>query len=73
MSTQSRLDAYYAAELQILQAQEARHGDKTHRAAELADVQAMIDTLERKLSREQAGADGQRLRHSLANLNRTCR
>ena len=70
MSTQTRLDAYMAAELEILKAQEIRGGDKTHRMAELADVQKMIETLEAKVSREAAAADGKRLRFSLANLNR---
>lgn len=70
MSTQTRLDAYYAAELEILQAQENRHGDKTFRMAELQQVQAAISMLETKLAREKARDAGSRMRFSLANLNR---
>lgn len=69
---QTRLALYQAAEAEILQAQEMRHGDKMHRAAELMTVLEQIDKLERRLARMQARADGQRLRHSVANLNRTC-
>jgi len=72
MSTQTRLDAYLAAELEILQAQESRHGDKTHRMAELEQVQKMIKTLEAQVSREAAVADGNPLRFRQANLNRNC-
>tara|TARA_R110002049_G_scaffold73666_25_gene190312 strand:+ start:414 stop:629 length:216 start_codon:yes stop_codon:yes gene_type:complete len=65
-TTQTRLDAYLAAEAAILQAQEFRGGDRTHRMAELRDVQAQIDRLQRQLNREQSGSG---LRFSVANLS----
>ena len=69
MSTQTRLDAYLAAELAILQAQEVRGGDRTHRMAELAEVRQAISSLQLQLQRESAaGTTG--LRFSVANLNR---
>jgi hypothetical protein len=70
MTTQTRLDAYLAAELEILKGQEIRHGDKTHRMAELEQVRDIIERLEGRLAREAAKAAGLNLRHSLANLNR---
>lgn len=71
MTTQTRLDAYLAAELEILKAQEVRGGDRSHRRAELADVQATIAALQRQLAREDAAALGQGgLKYSLANLSR---
>lgn len=72
MSTQTRLDAYLAAELEILKAQEVRGGDKVHRMAELEEVRKAIKDLQTQLAREQAKADGSRMRFSLANLNRNC-
>ena len=71
MSTQTRLDAYLAAELSILEAQEIRGGDRTHRMAELVAVQKKIDELQRQLDRETAASNGSRMRFKLANLNRT--
>ena len=60
MSTvaETRLAAYLAAEASILQAQEARSGDRTHRMAELADVQKQIIALQLQVDREQARAAG---------------
>ena len=51
MSTQTRLDAYLAAELEILQAQEIRGGDRTHRMAELEEVRKAISDLQRQVTR----------------------
>jgi hypothetical protein len=68
MSTQTRLDAYLAAEAEILQAQEARRGDRTHRMAELAEVRKAIKDLQLQLARESSSTG---LRHSLADLSRT--
>lgn len=69
MTTQTRLDAYLAAETKILKGQEVRIGDKTFRKADLAEVRAAISQLQQQLAREQAGNRG--LRFSLANLNRS--
>lgn len=70
MSTQTRLDAYLAAELQILNGQEVRHGDKTYRMADLEMVQAEIKKLQQQLSRETSATNGTGFRHSRVNLNR---
>ena len=71
MSTQTRLDAYLAAEADILNAQEVRGGDRTFRRAELETVRDMIDRLQRQLAREQTADAGQGgLKFSLANLSR---
>lgn len=71
MSTQSRLDAYLAAEAEILKAQEVRAGDRIHRRAELLAVQAQIEILERKLAREQASAAGRgSVNFAVADLSR---
>jgi chemotaxis receptor (MCP) glutamine deamidase CheD len=56
---ETRLAAYLAAEAAILQAQEARVGDRTHRMAELEAVQKQINLLQRQVTREQARAAGQ--------------
>ncbi|MCB0242306.1 MAG: hypothetical protein KDI12_02780 [Anaerolineae bacterium] len=69
MSTQTRLDAYLAAELEILQAQEIRGGDRTHRMAELEEVRKAISDLQRQVTREARSA-GRSLGFSLANLSR---
>ncbi len=66
MSTQTRLDAYLAAEDRILNAQEVRGGDRTFRMAELEEVRGTIARLERQVARE---ASGTKLRVSLANLS----
>lgn len=60
MSTvaETRLAAYLAAEAAILQAQEFRNGDRTHRMTELADVQKQITLLQAQVSREQLRASG---------------
>lgn len=55
---ETRLAAYLAAEAAILQAQEARSGDRTHRMAELSAVQKQITQLQAQVSREQARAAG---------------
>jgi hypothetical protein len=71
MSTQTRLDAYLAAELAILQAQEIR-GDsgRAQRMADLADVRAQIDKLQAQLIRENARATNTNggLNYAVANL-----
>ncbi len=67
---ETRLAAYLAAEAAILQAQEARSGDRTHRMAELAEVRQAIDRLQAQVSREQArAAGGSGLNYGLANLS----
>lgn len=66
ITTQTRLDAYLAAEAAILQAQEVRGGDRSHRMAELRDVQVQIERLQRQVQREQSGG---RMRFSVANLS----
>lgn len=72
MSTQTRLDAYLAAELAILQAQEVR-GDsgRAQRMADLADVRAQIDKLQAQLNRETAAASNTNggLNYAVANLS----
>lgn len=68
--TETRLAAYLAAETAILQAQEARSGDRTHRMAELAEVRKAIDQLQAQLGREQARtAGGGGLNYAVANLS----
>lgn len=66
MSTQERLDAYLATEASILEAQELRHGDRTYRMAELAEVRRAIKDLQRQLAREKVGG---RMRYRVANLS----
>ena len=72
MTTQTRLDAYLAAETKILKGQEVRIGDKTFRKADLAEVRQAIKDLQIQLARETAAAAGSGLRFSTANLNRSC-
>lgn len=69
--TETRLNAYLAAEAAILRAQEARGGDRTVRMADLAEVRAQIDKLQAQLAREQSGPGGGLggLRTSLADLS----
>lgn len=67
MSTQTRLDAFLAAEAKILEAQEVRGGDRTFRLADLQEVRRAIADLQRQLDREAAGGG---LRFSVANLSR---
>lgn len=69
--TETRLNAYLAAEAAILRAQEARGGDRTVRMADLAEVRAQIDKLQAQFAREQAGHGGGLggLRTSLADLS----
>jgi len=70
-SIQTRLDAYYAAELEILTAQEMRNNDKTHRMADLVVIQSKIELLERQLGRKQSSDAGEgSFRFTKANLNR---
>ena len=67
---ETRLAAYLAAEAAILQAQEARSGDRTHRMAELSAVQKQIALLQAQVSREQArAAGGAGLNYAVADLS----
>ena len=67
---ETRLAAYLAAEAAILQAQEARSGDRTHRMAELSAVQKQITLLQAQVSREQArAAGGAGLNYAVADLS----
>jgi len=66
MSTQTRLDAYLAAEAKILKAQEVRGGDRTFRMAELEEVRKAIKELQTQLGRETSTRG---LRFSHANLS----
>lgn len=67
---ETRLAAYLAAEAAILQAQEVRGGDRSHRMAELSAVQSQIEKLQRQLSREQSSAAGRGgLNNALADLS----
>lgn len=67
---ETRLAAYLAAEAAILQAQEARSGDRTHRMAELDAVRKQIDLLQAQVSREQArAAGGAGLNYAVADLS----
>ena len=69
---ETRLAAYLAAEAAILQAQEARSGDRSHRMAELTAVQQQINLLQAQVSREQAhAAGGSGLNYAVANLSGT--
>lgn len=70
MTTQTRLDAYLETEIAILQGQEVRHGDKTYRQADLAEVRIAIKQLQSQLAREEASSNGSKMRFSIANLNR---
>ena len=65
--TETRLQAYLAAELEILQAQEVRGGDRSHRMTELDVVRQQIDKLQLQLSREQGRARGG-LNYALADF-----
>lgn len=71
MSTQTRLEAYLAAELEILEAQELRGGDRTHRMAELTEVRKAIKELEAQVARESAASRSRKLRYSVADLSRS--
>jgi len=67
---ETRLAAYLAAEAAILQAQEARSGDRTHRMAELSAVQKQITLLQAQVSREQVrAAGGAGLNYAVADLS----
>lgn len=67
---ETRLSAYLAAEAAILQAQESRRGDRTHRMAELDAVRKQIDLLQAQVSREQArAAGGAGLNYAVADLS----
>ena len=65
--TETRLQAYLAAELEILQAQEVRGGDRTHRMTELDVVRKQIDKLQLQLSRQGRGG----LNYALADLSKS--
>lgn len=68
--TETRLAAYIAAEIAILQAQEVRGGDRTHRMAELDVVRKQIDALQRQVNREQSAAAGNSgLNYAVADLS----
>ena len=58
MTTQTRLDAYLAAELAILQAQEVSSEGRAQKMAALADVRVQIDKLTAQVNRETAAAAG---------------
>lgn len=64
--TETRLNAYLAAELEILKAQEVRGSDRMHRMTELGEVRAQIEKLQLQLSRENRKQGG--LNHSLATF-----
>jgi hypothetical protein len=67
---ETRLAAYLAAEVSILQAQEASGLGRTHRMAQLADVRAQIDRLQQQVSREQRiAAGGTGLNYAVADLS----
>ena len=68
MSTQTRLDAYLAAESEILAAQEIRGNDRTYRMAELQEVRKAIKELETQVAREKVRAV-RGLRFSVGNFN----
>jgi hypothetical protein len=65
--TETRLNAYIAAEAAILQAQEVRGGDRSHRMADLDVVRKQIDVLTRQLNRENSRNGG--LNYALADLS----
>ena len=70
MTTQTRLDAYLAAELAILQAQEVSSEGRAQKMASLADVRIQIDKLQAQVARESASAAGNGgLNYSVANLS----
>lgn len=71
MTTQTRLDAYLAAETKILSAQEVRGGDVNYRRAELEEVRKAIKSLQTQLARETARSNGQKMRKSVASFNNT--
>jgi hypothetical protein len=67
---QTRLDAYLAAELEILSAQEMSKDGKSHRLTELKEVRAQIDVLERSLARKQRSEAGNgSFAYAKANMN----
>lgn len=53
MTTQERLDAYFAAEAAILKGQAYRFGERMLTRADLAEVRAGIGSLKAELRREQ--------------------
>lgn len=57
-TTQERLDAYLAAELQVLKGQVVRFGERQLTRADLAEIRAAITQLEAKLAREASGTGG---------------
>lgn len=70
MTTQTRLDAYLAAELAILQAQEIGFDGRSQKMAALADVRIQISKLQAQLNREQRiAAGGGGLNFAVADLS----
>ena len=65
--TEQRLAAYLAAEAAILEAQEVRGGDRTHRMTELDVVRKQIDMLQLQLARQGRGG----LNYALADLSKS--
>lgn len=68
---ETRLNAYLAAEASILKFQESRGSDRTLRQAELADVQAQIEKLQRVVAREKQAASGGP-RYAVVDLSGDC-
>jgi hypothetical protein len=66
---ETRLASYLAAEASILQAQESRSEGRTFRMADLAEVRAEIEKLQRAVNREKSGAG---LNYALADLSGGC-
>lgn len=70
MTTQTRLDAYLAAEAATLLAQEVSSEGRAQKMASLADIRAQIDKLTAQLNREKATAAGNGgLNYAVANLS----
>lgn len=67
-TTQERLDAYLAAELQVLKGQAVRFGDRQLTRADLAEITRTIRSLEAKLAQEKRGAQGGYLRGHTATF-----
>jgi flagella basal body P-ring formation protein FlgA len=66
--TQTRLDAYLAAEAKILAGQSVRHGDRQLTMADLSEVRKEIATLQAAVRREEAAAAGRGGRFSQADF-----
>lgn len=57
-TTQERLDAYLAAELQVLKGQVVRFGERQLTRADLAEIRKSITQLQAQLARETSGSGG---------------